>query len=93
MKSNSTGSPREVGHEHERALEDPDEQRRILDVVARDILAEITNALLQLRFVDDNAADVGVVHPRALAFGGLASAAIHRKRRVRAVTFTLSSIR
>ena len=64
-----------------------------VDVVVRDLLAEITDALLQLRFVDDDAADVGVVHPRALAVGGLASAAIHRKRRVRAVTFTLSSIR
>ena len=65
MKSNSTGQvdrAREVGHEHERALEDADEQRRVIVVVGRDLLAEVADALLQLVLVDDDPTDVRVVH-------------------------------
>src|SRR3954469_23375013 len=38
----------EVAHEHERALEHADEQRRVPRVVGRDALAELADALLQL---------------------------------------------
>ena len=96
MKSNSTGQidrAREIGHEHERALEDADEQRRTVDVVGGDLLAEIADALLQVVLVDDDASDVRVVHEWSLAVDGAASTDIQRNRRVRAVTFTWSSIR
>ena len=98
MKSNSTGRSiaREVGHEHERALEDADEQRRSVDIVGGDLLAEIVHALLHLVLVDDHAADVRVVHAEVLAvFAGVGtgSVVIQRKRRVCVVTFTRSSIR
>ena len=65
MKSNSTGQvdrAGEIGHEHERALEDADEQGRMVVVVGRDLLAEIADALLQLVLVDDDPTDVRVVH-------------------------------
>ncbi len=65
MKSNSTGrsiGPGEIGHEHERTLEDADEQWRVVVVVGRDLLAEIADALLQFVFVDDDPTDVRVVH-------------------------------
>ena len=52
----------EIGHEHERALEDADEQRRMVVVVGGDLLAEIADALLQLVLVDDDPTDVRVVH-------------------------------
>ena len=72
--------PREVGHEHERALEDADEERRFVVVVGRDLFAEIADPLLQLVFVDDDPTDVRVVHA--------GSTLIQRKRCVREVTRT-----
>src|SRR5262249_48727384 len=48
--------------EHERALEDAHEQRRIADVVGGDVLAELADALLQVVFFDHDAADAGIVH-------------------------------
>ena len=60
MKSNSTGKvdrARQVAHEHERALEHADEQRRSPLVVGGDLLAELADARLQLVFADDHAAD------------------------------------
>ena len=65
MKSNSTGrsiARAEVGHEHERALEDADQQRRVLVVVGTDLLAELADALLQLVLVDDDPTDRGIIH-------------------------------
>ena len=47
MKSNSTGqvdAAGEIGHEHERALEHADEQRRAARVVGGDLLAELGDA-------------------------------------------------
>ena len=60
MKSNSTGrsiARDEVAHEHERALEHADEQRRPALVVGGDLLAELADARLQLVLADDDAPD------------------------------------
>ena len=92
MKSNSTGQvdrAREIGHEHERALEDADEQRRMVVVVGRDLLAEIADALLQLVFVDDDADRCSGRSCRQHR----GSALSQRKRRVPEVTRTRWSIR
>ena len=65
MKSNSTGQvdrAREIAHEHERALEHADEQRRAIRVVGGDLLAQRSDPLLQLVFADDDASDRGSVH-------------------------------
>ena len=77
MKSNSTG--RSIARARSAMnmnapLRIADEQRRIVDVVGRDLLAEVADALLQLVFVDDDAADVVVVHARALAIAGVTGA-------------------
>ena len=59
MKSNSTGrsiAREQVAHEHERALEHTDEERRPARVVGRDLLAEPDDALPEL--------DLGHDHPR-----------------------------
>ncbi len=54
--------PRQVGHEHERTLQDADEERRVVVVVVRDRFAEVADPLLQLVLVDDDPTDVRVVH-------------------------------
>jgi hypothetical protein len=51
----------EVGHEHERALEDGDEQRLLAGVVIGDGGAELGDARLQLVCADEHVADGGVV--------------------------------
>ena len=53
--------PREVAHEHERALEHADEQRRAPGVVGRDLLAELGDAAAQLVLADHDRTDVGVL--------------------------------
>ena len=96
MKSNSTGQvdrAGEIGHEHERALEDADEQRRIVGVVGRDLLAELADALLQLVLVDDDRDRCSGRSCVSLAVEGRSRRLSQRKRRVRAVTRTRSSIR
>ena len=65
MKSNSTGrsiARDEVAHEHERALEHADEQRRPARVVGRELLAQLRDPRLQLVLADDDAADRAPVH-------------------------------
>ena len=52
----------EVAHEHERALEDADEQRRTAGVVGGDLLAELGDALLQLLGADHHPPEMRVLH-------------------------------
>src|ERR1700730_2440958 len=63
-----------VAHEDERALEDPDEQRRMTGVVGGDLLAELGDALLELFGADHYPPAMRVLHrlpcpasPRELA--------------------------
>src|SRR5579862_3860990 len=60
--------PGEIGHEHAGALENADQQGRMPGVVGREVLAQLADALLEVVLVDDDPADVGIVHPRA-SFG------------------------
>ena len=85
----------EIGHEHERALEDADEQRRVRGVVGGEVLAQLADALLELELLDDDATDVRVVHAISdhRQRGQHGSTLIQRYRRVREVTRTRSSIR
>ncbi len=53
--------PREVGHHHEGALEDPDEQQLAAGVVGRDALAHLPQLALDLLGGDQDAVDVGFV--------------------------------
>ena len=51
----------QVAHEHERALEHADEQRRPVGVVGGDLLAELVDATAQLVFADHDSTDVVVL--------------------------------
>ena len=70
--------PGEVAHEHERALEHADEQRRTARVVGRDLLAELGDALLELVLADDELTEVGILH--ASQATSLPSARVERER-------------
>jgi hypothetical protein len=54
--------PGQIGHEHERTLEDADEQRWIGGVVRRDVLAELLDAVLEVDLLHNDPPDVLVVH-------------------------------
>src|SRR5262249_9509207 len=51
----------QVAHEHERALEDPDEQGRPTGVVGGDLLAELSDPAAELFLADHHPTDVGVL--------------------------------
>ena len=53
MNAVEIDGPSEVGHEDERALQHPHEQRRTAVVIGRDLFAELANAALQLLFRND----------------------------------------
>ena len=79
---------REVGHEHERALEDPDQDQRLVrGVVGRDLLGQFLGLVPDLFLGDDHAVDVGGI-PVALGHADKGAvwprAAGRRGRRVRA---------
>ena len=63
MKSNSIGEvdgPGQVGHEHEGALEDADEERRPTRVVGGDLRAHLGDPTLQVVLGDDRAPEVRI---------------------------------
>jgi hypothetical protein len=53
---------RQVAHEHERALEHTNEQRRTAVVVDRELLAEVADARLQLVLAHDDGPDRAEIH-------------------------------
>jgi hypothetical protein len=50
-----------VGHEHDRTLEDTDEQRRTAGVIARDFCAKVDKSLLKNRSGDKNLAKIRIL--------------------------------
>ena len=67
MKSNSTGrsiAAGQVAHEHERALEHADEQRRPPGVVGGDLRAELRDAVVEDVGGDDGRAELRIQHGR-----------------------------
>src|SRR5262249_14842993 len=54
--------PGQVAHEHEGALEDPDEEGGMVRVVGGDLLAELRHPLLELLGPDDLLAEMRIVH-------------------------------
>ena len=82
MKSNSTG--RSIARARSAMnmnapLRIPTSKRRVRRVVGGEVLAELADALLELELLDDDAADVRVVHAASDQHG---STLIQRYRRV-----------